>query len=111
MNPADSVVMAMLCSKRLLGAFNDTDAAVPDAVVAVPAIVESRERAAPSAAETAAVLAGFKLGAETKIKSDPVRAEQLASGISPDSAQPRSRRAVSQHREGRAAISPAARTS
>ena len=79
MNPADSVVMAMLCSKRLLGAFNDTDAAVPDAVVAVPAIVESRERAAPSAAETAAVLAGFKLGAETKIESD-VRAKQLASG-------------------------------
>ena len=103
--------MAMLCSKRLLGAFNDTDAAVPDAVVAVPAIVESRERAAPSAAETAAVLAGFNLGADTKIKSDPVRAEQLASGISPDSAQPRSRRAVSQHRDSRAAISPAARTS
>ena len=76
----------MLCSKRLLGAFNDTDAAVPDAVVAVPAIVESRERAAPSAAETAAVLAGFKLGAETNIKSDPVRAEQLASGASPSRA-------------------------
>jgi hypothetical protein len=85
-------------------------AAVPDSVVSVPAIVESRERAAPSAAETAAVLAGFKLGAETKIKLD-VRAEQLASGISPDSAQPRSRRAVSQHRDSRAAISPAARTS
>ena len=54
MNPADSVVMVMLCSKRLLGAFNNTDAAVPDAVVAVPAIVESRERAAPNATETAA---------------------------------------------------------
>ncbi len=72
-----------LCSGSMLGAFNDTDAAVPDAVVAVLAIVESRERAAPSAAETAAVLAGFKLGAETKHKSDPVRQEQLAS-VSPD---------------------------
>jgi hypothetical protein len=56
----------------------DTDAAVPDAVVAVPAIVESRERAAPSAAETAAVLAGVKR-AETKHKLDPVRRAACAS--------------------------------
>ena len=50
--------------KSLLGAFNDTDAVVSDAVVTVHPIVESRERAAPSAAETAAVLAGFKLGGD-----------------------------------------------
>ena len=54
----------------------DTDAAVPDAVVAVPAIVESRERAAPSAAETAAVLAGFKLGAAVSPRAGPAAAAQ-----------------------------------
>ena len=49
----------------LLAAFNGTDAAVPDAAAAaVPAIVESQDRAAPSAATAAAVLAGFMRDSE-----------------------------------------------
>lgn len=51
--------------KCLLAAFNGTDAGVPDAAAAaVSAIVEMQERAAPSAAEAAAVLAGFKRDSE-----------------------------------------------
>ncbi len=43
-NPAEVMAMVMLqiglCSKSLLDTFHYTDAAVPDAVVAVPAIVQ-----------------------------------------------------------------------
>ncbi len=135
MNLAELMAMVMLqiglCSKSLLGAFNDTDAAVPDAVVAVPAIVELRERAAPSAAETAAVLARFKLGGdEAQIGSRPrgtasirriagCRAtsqphSRLAAGLpAPPHAvrRPRLSRPAQgprpQHHDSRAAISPA----
>ena len=51
--------------KSLLAAFNGTDAAVPDAAAAaVPAIVELQERAAPSTAKAAAILAGLKRDSE-----------------------------------------------